>query len=128
MKYLTPQDVLVLHAYIIEETGGSHGVRDFGLLLSVMARPKSAFGGKHMYINMFEKAGAYLEAFVRYHVFIDGNKRIAIASAVRFLHINKFEFIASNKEVEKFILKVVVGRLSVSEIARWLKKYSRDIK
>ncbi len=32
MKYLTAEQVLFIHARVISETGGSHGIRDLGLL------------------------------------------------------------------------------------------------
>jgi hypothetical protein len=32
MTFLTVEQVLFLHARLIEETGGSHGVRDLGSL------------------------------------------------------------------------------------------------
>ncbi|TSC78517.1 MAG: hypothetical protein G01um101433_182 [Parcubacteria group bacterium Gr01-1014_33] len=46
MNYLSAEDVLVIHARIIGETGGAHGVRDTHLLGSIVERPKMQFGGK----------------------------------------------------------------------------------
>ena len=41
MNYLTPDQILFLHARLIEETGGSHGLRDLGLLEPAAARPRA---------------------------------------------------------------------------------------
>lgn len=125
MNYLTPEDILVIHARIIDETGGSHGVRDIGLLISLTDRPKSTFSGKELYKSIFEKSATYLESLARHHVFIDGNKRVSIVTAARFLFLNGYEFKASNKEVEKFVLKVVLKKLDIKTIARWLRSHSR---
>jgi prophage maintenance system killer protein len=38
MNYLTPEQVLFIHSRLAAETGGSHGVRDQGLLESAVAR------------------------------------------------------------------------------------------
>ena len=128
MKYLNVYDILAIHYGIIEATGGSHGVREVGLLASVAERPRMRFGGKDLYPSIFGKAAVYFESLARHHVFIDGNKRTAFAVAVRFLFLNNYEFSASNSEVEKFVLKAVVDKLDLKEIAKWLKKNSKKVK
>lgn len=120
MRYLTPQEVLAIHAYIVDKTGGSHGVRDLGLLVSSCERPKTSIGGKEMYTTVFEKAAVILESFARYHVFVDGNKRTALAAGVRTLKMNGYQFTALNKDVVVFMLRVVEERLTISVIATWL--------
>lgn len=120
MNYLTPTEILAIHAKIIDATSGRHGIRDLGLLISITEKPKAAFGGKEMYANVFEKAAVYFDALVHYHVFIDGNKRTAIATAARFLFINGYELHASNKILENFVLQVVLKKISVKEITDWL--------
>lgn len=125
MKYLTPQDILVIHARIIDETGGSHGIRDTGLLISLAQRSKTSFGGKEMYPGIFEKAAVYLESLISYHVFIDGNKRTGITAASRFLFLNGYALHASNKQVENFVLRVVQEKFSIPTIALWLTKHTK---
>jgi death-on-curing protein len=49
MRYLTPEQVLFIHARLIAEMGGEHGVRDLGLLQSAVARPQAIFDGKELY-------------------------------------------------------------------------------
>ncbi len=127
MRYLTGEEILIIHSEIIDETGGMHGVRDAGLLISVIERPKTSFGGKEVYKSVFEKAAAYLESFATYHVFVDGNKRTAIAAAARFLFLNRYNLTTSSKEIEELALRVALRKLSVKEIAAWLKRYSRKI-
>ena len=38
------EDILRLHQFSIEKYGGSHGLRDSGLLESAIARPFQSFG------------------------------------------------------------------------------------
>jgi len=90
MRYLTGDEILVIHSEIIEETGGTHGIRDVNLFLSLLERPKMGFGGKPLYSDVFQKAAAYLESLAKFHVFIDGNKRTAFAAASRFLFLNEY--------------------------------------
>src|SRR3989344_4145032 len=122
MKYLTAEDILVIHSEIIDETGGMHGVRDIGLLISITEKPKSRFGGKELYVGIFKKVAVFLESLVQYHVFIDGNKRTGAVSASRFLFINKYEITATNGELETFVIKVAVDKLDPETISVWLKK------
>lgn len=125
MRYLTAEEILVLHALAIDETGGSHGVRDPGLLQSIAERPKTAFGGKEMYLGVFAKAAVYMDSIIRYHVFIDGNKRAALIATARFLHINGHELVATNAAALKFVLKVAVEKTAIEEVAAWLKTRSK---
>jgi len=46
------------------------GVKDLGLLLSI---------------------AVYLESIAKYHPFVDGNKRTAIAAALRFLNLKSYK-------------------------------------
>lgn len=119
---------MIIHALIIDETGGSHGVRDVGLLASLTERPKAKFGGKEQYRGVFNKAAVYLDSLARYHVFIDGNKRTAIAASARFLFLNGYELIATNREVEKFVLKATIEKLDIATVAKWFKANSRKTK
>ena len=79
MKYLSLEDVLLYHERIIQESGGSEGIRDFGLLHSAIERPKASFAGKDLYQDIFTKAAALVHSLVLNHPFIDANKRTALA-------------------------------------------------
>ena len=128
MKYLTAEEILIIHARIIDETGGSHGIREVGLLASLIERPKAKFGGQEQYKGIFKKAATYLDSLVRYHVFVDGNKRTAIAASARFLALNDYNLVATNKGMERFVLKATVEKFDPEEIARWLKTHSKKVK
>lgn len=125
MKYLSAEDILVIHSEIVDETGGLHGVRDVNLLDSAAHRARTSFGGRELYKTVFEKAAAYFHSLAMNHVFLDGNKRTAVTTAARFLDLNGYELQASNKELESFALRVVIKKLEIKEIAKWLKKHSR---
>lgn len=126
MKYLNPEQVLFIHARIIEETGGAHGVRDLGLLESAVARPQATFDGRDLHSNLFIKAAALLHALIKNHPFVDGNKRTGMISAGLFLRANGAELNATNKEMELLALKVAESKVEVKQIAEWLQKHSRS--
>lgn len=128
MEYLTAKDVLILHDRVIEETGGAHGLRDLGLLISATDRPRAGFGGKELYPDAFTKAAVLFESIARNHAFVDGNKRTAVLAVARFLFLNEYALIATNKGLENFVLSAVVKNFSIEKIAAWLKRHSRKIK
>jgi death-on-curing protein len=124
MKYLTPEQVLFVHYRLIEETGGSHGIRDLHMLQSAIARPMAAFSKKDLYPDLFSKAAALMHSIIKNHPFVDGNKRTAITAASLFLLRNSYSLKASNKELESFTLKVAAENVEIQEIADWFKTHT----
>ena len=60
MEYLTTEDILRIHSATIDETGGSHGVREHGALATLEALPKQGAFGSELYATVFDKAAVYL--------------------------------------------------------------------
>ena len=123
--YLTLDVVIAIHDSMIDEYGGSHGIRDLGLIQSALARPQASFGGEDLYPDIFDKASALFHSLIFNHAFVDGNKRTTLTSTARFLYINGYELNATNKELVDFPLKVENKHLNIEEIAVWLKKYTK---
>lgn len=126
MKLLTEEEILYLHHRLIEETGGSHGVRDVGLLQSATQSPFSGFGDQEFYPSLFEKAAVLMRSIVQNHPFVDGNKRTGISAAAMTLQINGFGLMASQQEFEDFAVSVATDHPSVEEIAAWLRAKTRE--
>ena len=128
MRYLTAEGILILHALVVDETGGSHGVWETELLQSIAHKPQSQFGEKDLYPDIFTKAAVLLEAIANYHVFVDGNKRTSFIATARFLSLNGFEVTMSNHDVEEKVLAVATKHMNLEQIAAWLKKNSKKIR
>jgi len=124
--FLTAQQILFIHARLIDETGGEHGVRDLGLLESAAARPQATFDGQELYPALFQKAAALMESLLQNHPFVDGNKRTAITAASLFLHQNGHHLQTTNEEVVRFTLLVTTERPSLDHIAAWFQKQTID--
>lgn len=125
IRYLTVQDILVIHALLIDEVGGVHGVRDQNLLFSLVEKPKSTFSGKELYSDIFSKAAALAEAVVSFHTFVDGNKRTGLVVTARFLDVNGYELMASDEELEGVMLSLATKEIGVPEFAQWIEKHAR---
>ena len=121
MNYLTPEQVLFIHSRLVTETGGSHGVRDLGLLESAVARPRATFDGKELYPDLFTKAAALMDSLINNHPFMDGTKRTGITAAGLFLRINGWKLTATLDELETCTLRVATVGMKVAELALWLR-------
>ena len=126
-QYLTPEQVLFLHSRLIAETGGEHGVRDLGMLLSALGRPQATFEGKDLYPDLFSKTAALMDSLVRNHPFVDGNKRTAITAAAVFLRMNGYQLIVENEEMVRFTLACAQSHLALVEITDWFQKSSTNV-
>lgn len=121
-KFLTAEQVEALHKLQIDQFGGSHGVRDEGLLLSALAQPESGYGDRYFHKDLFEMAAAYLFHLVKNHAFHDGNKRIAALTAAVFLEVNGLQVTADEDEFEKLVLDAAQGLVTKEQIADFFRR------
>lgn len=56
MIVLSKNQIIKLHSQLIQETGGTDGIRDEGLLGSVLAAPFQSFSGTDIYPSLQQKA------------------------------------------------------------------------
>jgi death-on-curing protein len=121
IRYLTLSEVLDLYSQIIEQSGGTLGIRDLGGLKSAMAQPRMTFDGQELYLTIVEKAAALGYSLIMNHPFVDGNKRTAHAAMETFLVLNGFETQALVDEQEGVILRLAAGELQRDEFREWLR-------
>jgi death-on-curing protein len=126
VNYLTIEEILRLHFQIIEDFGGSHGVREEGRLLSVVRAPQQAVFGEEQYKTIYEKAAVYLRNIIADHPFTDGNKRTAVTCMGIFLVRNGLLLTATTKELEDFAVQVTVEHLDTGAIVQWLQDHTKD--
>lgn len=124
MYYLTAEDILYLHFRIVEDFGGSHGIRDENRLKSVVQAPKQIAFGVEQYPDIFEKAAVYVRNIIADHLFVDGNKRSGITSASIFLMKNGYVLCATQKELEDFAVQIAIEHLDIPVIAAWFKAHT----
>jgi death on curing protein len=91
-KFLSVNEVLIIHEEQLNAFGGLDDIRDEGLLESAVMTPQASFGGEYLHSDLFEMAAAYAFHIAENQPFLDGNKRTALNSAMVFLEINGLEF------------------------------------
>ncbi|MCW3081281.1 type II toxin-antitoxin system death-on-curing family toxin [Segetibacter sp.] len=116
------EDILELHNKSIIDFGGSHGVRDLGLVEAAIAQPFQAFGGEELHKNIFEKAAALGESLIINYPFVDGNKRTGMLAMVSLLVSTGYRFTATPDNLYNFIIDIATGNISFDRIVEWLKE------
>lgn len=85
MKRLSKEQILLLHSQLIQQTGGSEGVRDYALLESAIEAPFQSFDGDELYPTIQAKAARLGYGLIKNHCMVDGNKRIGTHVMLVFL-------------------------------------------
>jgi death on curing protein len=117
-------ETLVLHELGLVAFGGAAGVRDHGLLESVLARPRNLLVYRKKKPSLARLAAAYAFGIIKNHPFIDGNKRAALVIAFAFLEVNGVEMDASEEEAYRVFTDLASGRMSEEELAAWMSENS----
>jgi len=124
IKFLTLSEVLLILEDQIRNYGGAYGVRDLNLLSSAIYMPESSFDGNYLHESIPAMAAAYTYHLCQNHPFIDGNKRVALASSLVFLDINGYEFNCNEETLYNKIMDVAKGETQKDELITFYEKYS----
>ena len=115
--------VLLLHKLLAQETGGSVGVRDEGLLESALEAAFSGFGDKEFYPTKEEKGARLGYNLIANHAFVDGNKRIGMYVMLTFLEVNGIHMDCTNDEVSETGLAVASGKMDYDALLKWVRDH-----
>jgi len=116
-----------IHEILINEYGGTHGMRDLNSLKSALARPFASFDQKELYPSIFSKAAALIESLISNHPFLDGNKRVGYFFLRFFLLSHNYDIQDIHQEKYDFVISIATGNLSFEEIRAWITEKSRKI-
>ncbi len=121
MIRFSKEKVKLLHKYIAQETGGSIGIHDEGLLESALESVFATFDGVELYPSKEEKGARLGFTLISNHAFVDGNKRIGMYVMLTFLEVNGIRIEATNEEVADVGLKVAAGKMDYDALLNWVK-------
>ena len=116
------EDILKIHKLLIDQFGGSHGIRDESSLNSAINRPFATFDQQELYPEPVDKAAAILESIVTNHPFIDGNKRTGYVLARLLLLKSGLDIKATHEEKYKMVIAVSKGKWKFKQIRDWIIK------
>ncbi len=119
------EDVMQLHQLSIDKFGGSHGLRDEGLLSSAVSRPFQTFDGNDLYPSVHDKAAAIFESLIINHPFVDGNKRTGYLAMFTVLKFGGYKLSSSEENAYNITIKVSTGEIKFEQIVEWLKSNTK---
>lgn len=124
LKHPTVEAVLAIHQEVLAAHGGATGIRSRDLLESAVAAPQATMMGEPLISEPIEIAAAYLFYLCSNHPFVDGNKRMALATCLVFLSENGLlpEETLDVDKWENLTLAVAAGLLNREEITATLRK------
>lgn len=113
----------LLHQLIAEETGGSTGVRDEGLLDAALESAFATFGGQDLYPTKEEKGARIGYDLISNHAFVDGNKRIGMHIMLSFLELNGIKLSCTDADIVQAGLGVASGEMDYEQLLDWVKSH-----
>ncbi|MDD5053319.1 MAG: Fic family protein [Sulfuricurvum sp.] len=107
--YFDTKHAILVHDWIIENSGGLHGYREIGLLDSALEHMQN-----DMYYPSFEEKLKHLVYAVnKFHPFMDGNKRSSLTLGAYFLELNGYNYCVKKfvQEMENIVVWLAEGKI-----------------
>jgi death-on-curing protein len=119
----TVAEATEFHKQLIDEFGGTHGLRDKGRLEAAILRPQTGYYG-----TLAEEAAALMESLANNHAFLDGNKRTSFAVTDTFLRLNGFYLEINPSEAYSFITEAMSkGEFRFDRIRDWISSHVKSL-
>lgn len=106
---------------------------ELSLLDSALSSPKQTFGQKELYPTLSEKTAILYYNLIKNHPFKNGNKRIATATLLVFLHVNEHWLSGDKRETEDYLVALAKNVAAsagsekkdyfLAELRNWLKAH-----
>lgn len=125
MKKLSKDQIIMLHSQLIEQTGGTDGIRDVNLLESAIESPFQSFAGEELYPTIQKKGARLGYCLIKNHCMLDGNKRIGTHAMLVFLALNGIELRYTQKELYEMIFSVADGSLEYEDTLSWVLEHQK---
>lgn len=120
IRFVSLSEVIAMHDRSIATVGGTTGMRDRTLLESALHKPMQ----KCIYESdedLFSLAASLADGIAQNHAFIDGNKRAAFLSCVKFLEKNDIEFSPDVAEATDMFRKLAAHQVDASMLTDWIR-------
>ena len=123
LLFLSQKEVVDIHDFLVGKYGGSFGIRDAGALSSAVHRPLQhlAYGDNN--VDAATLGAVLWVGLAKNHAFVDGNKRVALAAALRFWAKNDWILSIEAVDLLNTSLLVARGDLLVNDVASRVKPF-----
>lgn len=122
LDYLELEEVVELHAQMLDLYGGRPGFKDRGGVESALVRPRQKvhFEGA----DLLAQAAALYFGMAKNHGLIDGNKRIAVVATDAFLQLNGWELRCDNATLASFTLRCDEASWTEELVERFVRQHA----
>ena len=127
MRWLTFDQVMMIHRKGIERFGGLDGIRDSDSVKSAIAYPFQTLGGQEIFPDLFDKVGALGWMLCRHHPFNDGNKRVAHATMEVALAINGYALMGEWLFWERTMVDLAAGEIDRDRLVTFVRSYATKL-
>ena len=121
--WLSEKAIRTIHEILIARTGGMSGILNAGMIESTLNKPKNTYYYENN-PSILKLAATYGYGFIKNHCFIDGNKRVALASVDVFLRRNGYQLNASETEAASFFLELAstieTQNEGIERLTKWI--------
>lgn len=127
MRSITKEQIFVLHQESLRLFGGLPGVKDEGVISSVIDTTFGGIGDSDFYPTVSEKAAKLLYSFTTNHSFVDGNKRIGWLSCNVFLDLNGYILTCDSNVAYDFVIDLADKKKSYEDCLGFIRKYIHSL-
>lgn len=120
MIVLSKEQIIKLYEELVQETGGTGGIRDEGLLESAINAPLQSYDNIELFPSIQQKGARLGYGIIMNHPFVDGNKRTGAHAMLVFLAINGIELCFDDDELVNTVLNVAAGKTKFEELLKWV--------
>ncbi len=120
-RYLTKNELLIIHNEVVRETGEKPGVLLPGNIDLCIESPQRVIFGTEVYKTLNEKAASLAHEILKLHPFISGNKRTGFTAVDVFLRLNGRKLIVDKDEAVQVSSKISICSMGVKEISEWIR-------
>ena len=123
MNYLTIDDLLDLHAYVITRYGGRLGIASQDRLISALDAPRQVMFGAELYPDLASKAAALTFLVLKNRPFLGANEATALMALLSFLEINHTGLgDVSQAELLQVVRAINHADIDRAGLERWLRE------
>ena len=121
---LTVDDLINIHSDIQRRFNTvAVGIKNRGLLDSIVQRPNLNPYSHVPFRSIYAKCASLVEGIIKWHPFIDGNKRTGLAAAYAYMHKNNYNIMLPFNAV-RFSVLIAQDKKDIHQISNWIRSIS----
>jgi len=122
-KFIGLDAAIAMHQIQVDVFGGTHGLRDQGLLESALGQAQTTYAYTS---DIHEAAAQYCISLAKNHPFLDGNKRIGADCMVTFLVLNGIQPTFDASQLFDWTMQAAMSNIDRPSLAALLREYSHS--